>query len=99
MLNIKIAILSTVAATMTTFIVERYGFSVAHSGALFLLALSITPGIVVMFLPGAAAEPVLYILAVAITSVFYCFAYLVLRRICRRSIKADETEPAQQSDR
>jgi|UPI0006482495 hypothetical protein len=99
MLNIKIAVLSTIAATMTTFIVERYGFSVAHSGALLLLALSISPGIVVMFLPGAATEPVLYILAVAITSVVYCLAYLVLHRVCRRSIKADETEQAQPSDR
>ena len=80
MLNLRASVLIALLAILSMYLVERFGFAIAHSASLFGLAAAISPGILLAFFGRAGGEWFLAILAVGLNFLYYSGIALLMRR-------------------
>lgn len=67
-------------SVVLAFVINTYGFALAHSMALGILALLISPGIILVFIGDALNAMVFWSLFVAIDILYYELIYRFLSR-------------------
>lgn len=68
-------------AIVSTLWVEHYGFAIAHSVGLLVLAIIMAPGTLLVFFSLGASENVIMALAFLITLGYYLALFALLRKI------------------
>lgn len=80
MLSLRASVLIALLAILSMYLVERFGFAIAHSTSLFGLAVAISPGILLAFFGWAGGEWFPAVLAVGLNFFYYSGIALLMRR-------------------
>lgn len=87
MLSLRISVVLIALAGLATYTVEVYGFAIAHSAPLLVLAALISPGVLLAFFDWGTSNYWLPVsLCVVLNAVYYFIALLVWkRRVSRKN--------------